>query len=57
MMSNMEREKLYQIAGDVIINRYENYETIPEKYKELYITYIPQTVGIKRKASSDAEQD
>jgi hypothetical protein len=56
MINNAERKILYKIAGDIIINRYEKYDIIPEKYKELYETYIPSSVGIKRKASYDAEQ-
>lgn len=55
MINNTERKILYQIAGDIIINRYEKYELIPEKYKELYRTYIPSSVSTKRKADTDPE--
>jgi hypothetical protein len=54
-MNNIDSEKLYQIAGDIIINRYEKYDNIPEKYKGLYKTYIPSSVGIKRRADYDIE--
>jgi hypothetical protein len=40
MINNIERKILYQIAGDIIVNRYEKYEVIPEKYRDIYKTYI-----------------
>lgn len=56
MIDNTERKILYQIAGEIIINRYEKYEKIPDKYKELYETYTPASVGIKRKANVDISE-
>jgi hypothetical protein len=56
-IDNIEREKLYQIAGDIIINRYEKYESIPDKYRDLYKTYKPLLVGKKRKATEELSHD
>jgi hypothetical protein len=57
VMDNVERKNLYQIAGDIIINRYEKYESIPDKYRYLYKTYTPLIIGTKRKASDDLYDD
>jgi hypothetical protein len=57
MINNIERKILYQIAGDIIVNRYEKYEVIPEKYRDIYKTYMPSSVGVKRKATEDLETD
>jgi hypothetical protein len=56
MINNIERNILYQIAGNIIVNRYEKYEAIPEKFRDLYKTYIPTSVGVKRKATEDLEK-
>jgi hypothetical protein len=38
-----------QIAGNVILNIYNNYDDIPDNYKFLYIDYKPLSTGNKRR--------
>lgn len=42
-------KSLQQKAGEIIINRYQYFNKIPDEYKELYINYLPPSCGIKRK--------
>lgn len=50
-MNDQERATLFQKAGDILIDKYSdtNYCDIPEKYRYLYIIYIPLSSGNKRK--------
>lgn len=45
--------KLFQKSGEIIINKYEDYNKIPEKFKYFYKIYEPQSCGIKRKRKND----
>jgi hypothetical protein len=49
MDNNNNNSPLYQRAGEIIVYRYKNVKDIPEKYKFLYVNYIPPSVGVKRK--------
>jgi hypothetical protein len=40
---------IYQQAGEIIMNRYNNVKDIPKKYMFLYTNYIPPSIGVKRK--------
>jgi len=48
-MDSENRKKLFQCAGEIIINRYKNVKDIPEKNLFFYANYIPPSVGVKRK--------
>jgi len=42
-------ETIYQQAGEIIMNRYNDVKDIPKKYMFLYTNYIPLSIGVKRK--------
>jgi len=45
----LDRNILIQKAGKIIIDKYNNYNNIPDKYKFLYEEFIPNNIGNKRK--------
>jgi len=42
-------ENLYQKAGEIIVNKYNNVKDIPQKYLFFYKNYIMPSIGQKRK--------
>lgn len=48
-MNKENTELLFQRAGEIIINKYNEIKDIPEIYMFFYTNYIPPSVGIKRK--------
>lgn len=47
---NLQGE-IFKKASIIIMEKYEKYEDIPDIYKFLYKTYIPDSIGNKRKRS------
>ena len=43
------QKDIFKKASVIIIEKYEKYEDIPDIYKFLYKTYIPDSIGKKRK--------
>jgi hypothetical protein len=43
------KDTIYQQAGEIIMNRYNDVKDIPKKYMFLYTNYIPLSIGVKRK--------
>lgn len=56
-MNSDNRNTLYQRAGEIIVNRYNNIRDIPEKYVFFYRHYIPPSIGRKRKYEDSEEYD
>jgi hypothetical protein len=48
-MNCENRSTLYQRAGEIILNKYNNFKDIPDKYVFFYMNYIPLSIGQKRK--------
>jgi hypothetical protein len=48
-MNCENRSTLYQRAGEIILNKYNNFKDIPDKYVFFYMNYIPRSIGQKRK--------
>jgi hypothetical protein len=48
-MNCENRSTLYQRAGEIILNKYNNFKDIPDKYVFFYMNYIPLSIGRKRK--------
>jgi hypothetical protein len=48
-MNSENRSTLYQKAGEIIVNKYNEVRDIPEKYLLFYKQYIPHSIGQKRK--------
>ena len=48
-MNSDNTNTLYQRAGEIIVNKYNNFRDIPEKYLLFYKNYIPLSIGQKRK--------
>lgn len=56
-MNNENRSALYQRAGEIIVNRYNNVRDIPEKYLLFYKNYISLSIGQKRKYEGGGQDD
>jgi len=56
-MNSDNRNTLYQRAGEIIVNRYNNVMDIPGKYLLFYKNYIPLSIGRKRKYEDSGEDD
>ena len=56
-MNSENRRTLYQRAGEIIVNRYNNIRDIPEKYLLFYKNYIPLSIGQKRIYEGGGEDD
>jgi len=50
-------KELFQKSGEIIINKYENYNDIPEKFKFFYEIYEPKSCGMKRKRDNNNDDD
>jgi hypothetical protein len=48
-MNSDNQRTLFQRAGEIILNKYNNFKDIPEKYLLFYRQYIPHSIGQKRK--------
>jgi hypothetical protein len=48
-MNCENRSTLYQRAGEIILNKYNNFKDIPDKYVFFYRQFIPLSIGKKRK--------
>ena len=55
-MNSDNRSTLYQRAGEIIVNKYNNIRDIPEKYLLFYKNYIPISIGQKRKSEDDVDR-
>jgi|TARA_B000000477_G_C6095386_1_gene229645 hypothetical protein len=51
-MKNSDKITLFQSAGELIIDKYKNYNDIPDNYKYFYNIYIPPSCGKKRKLNN-----
>ena len=49
----MLREDLIQKAGEIIMNKYDMYYDVPDKYKFLYKNFEPLKIGNKRPLEND----
>ncbi len=56
-MNSENRKALYQKAGEIIVNKYNEVRDIPEKYLLFYRQYIPHSIGQKRKYEDVCEDD
>ena len=48
-MNSENQRTLFQRAGEIIVNKYNNIKDIPDKYLFFYKNYIPLSIGQKRK--------
>lgn len=48
-MNSDNQRTLFQRAGEIILNKYNNFKDIPDKYVFFYMNYIPSSIGQKRK--------
>lgn len=48
-MNSDNQCSLFQRAGEIIVNKYNNFKDIPDKYAFFYRHYIPSSIGQKRK--------
>ena len=55
-MNSDNTNTLYQRAGEIIVNKYNNFRDIPEKYLLFYKNYIPLSIGQKRKSEDDVDR-
>ena len=55
-MNSDNTNTLYQRAGEIIVNKYNNIRDIPEKYLLFYKNYIPLSIGQKRKSEDDVDR-
>ena len=53
-MNSDNTNTLYQRAGEIIVNKYNNIKDIPDKYLFFYKNYIPLSIGQKRKYEDDS---
>tara|TARA_B110001450_G_scaffold242940_1_gene253738 strand:+ start:121 stop:270 length:150 start_codon:yes stop_codon:yes gene_type:complete len=49
----MSHAEIIQNAGEIIMNKYNNFHDIPLKYQFLYQQYKQHNVGVKRKFVED----
>jgi hypothetical protein len=56
-MNSDNTNTLYQRAGEIILNKYNNFKDIPDKYVFFYKNYIPLSIGQKRKYEGSGEDD
>jgi len=53
-MNSENQRSLFQRAGEIIVNKYNNIKNIPDKYLFFYKKYIPLSIGQKRKYEDDS---
>ena len=53
-MNSDNTNTIYQRAGEIIVNKYNNIKDIPDKYLFFYKNYIPLSIGQKRKYEDDS---
>jgi predicted protein tyrosine phosphatase len=53
-MNSEHQRTLFQRAGEIIVNKYNNIKDIPDKYLFFYKKYIPLSIGQKRKYEDDS---
>ena len=53
-MNSENQRTLFQRAGEIIVNKYNNIKDIPDKYLFFYKNYIPLSIGQKRKYEDDS---
>ena len=47
-MNSDNQRTLFQRAGEIILNKYNNFKDIPDKYVFFYKNYTPSSIGQKR---------
>ena len=53
-MNSENQRTLFQRAGEIIVNKYNNIKDIPDKYLFFYKNYIPLSIGQKRKYEDES---
>jgi hypothetical protein len=53
-MNSDNQRTLFQRAGEIILEKYNNIKDIPDKYVFFYMHYIPPSIGKKRNCEDDS---
>ena len=56
-MDNNNNNELFQKCGEIVLNKYKDYNNIPPKFKYFYEIYNPTLCGKKRKQTENYDSE